>query len=510
MRWRPRSVRVRLTLWFGATLGLVILIFSAGIYFFVQEGLMRQLNRQLSRDLATVAKVLGEKPSDLSEIEEYGVEFVYLSQGGGLIYRSEDWRRAGLDKALDHHDRDKEPEPARQDAAVGGAAHTEPRPSARQQTGARGEVKAGNDEDERDEEDLNTGHPWSWTSHAGRSYRLLSGHPRSGGQYLQIVVAQDEKPIRRSLKALAGMLLIGFPCAILLAMIGGYFLAGRLLSPVGAMASKAREITAERLSERLPVANPDDEFGRMATVFNDTLARLGDSFERLRHFTADASHELRTPLTAIRSVGEVALQDDLDLARCRDVIGSMLEEADRLARLVDSLLILTRADSGSAHLNREPLDLTALINDVTDCLGVLAEEKGQSLAVEIVDPLTVEADRTTLRQALINLLDNAIKFTPSGGHIRVRAKRVHDHAAVEVCDDGPGIPREHHEKIFERFHRVGKDRSSETGGAGLGLAIARWAVEINGGRIELESDEGRGSTFRIALPEHKGGEVAPA
>jgi len=191
------------------------------------------------------------------------------------------------------------------------------------------------------------------------------------------------------------------------------------------------------------------------------------------------------------------------------VIGSMLEEADRLARLADSLLVLTRADSGRVQLAREPLDLAALVRDVADCLSVLAEEKEQTLTVEIEEALTVEADRATVRQALINLLDNAIKYTPVRGQIRVRVRRRDGEAVVEFTDTGPGIAPEHREKVFERFYRIEDARSRETGGAGLGLAIARWAVEINGGRIELESEEGRGSTFRIAFPEHKGGETTP-
>jgi len=535
----PRSVRVRMTLWFGVTLGLIILLFSLGIYLFVQASLLRQVNRQLARDLATVENVVREEPGDASEIEEYGIGLARVAEGDRIIYRTEGWRRAELDKSL-NHDGDakkqqgpREKGPGRAEGKQGETKEESPkrnehdekqgkdkqvattRQSSQEEKGYGDEKQErGKDEERRGEDEhegekgLKIGRPWSWTSPEGRSYRLMSAKAKAPGGTFQIVVAQDIKPLRRSLRTVALMLVIGFPCALCLAMIGGYFLAGRLLAPVAAMASKTQEITAERLSERLPIHNPHDEFGRLATVFNDTLARLEDSFERLRRFTADASHELRTPLTAIRSVGEVALQDVLDPARCRDVIGSMLEESDRLARLVDSLLTLTRADSGGVHLKREPLDLTSLVNDVTDCLGALAEEKGQSLTVEIVDALTVEADRTTLRQALINLLDNAIRYTPAGGHIRLVVKRIRDEAVVEVCDDGPGIPAEHREKIFERFYRVGKDRSSETGGAGLGLAIARWAVGINGGRIELESEEGRGSTFRVVLSERKGGDAA--
>ena len=174
---------------------------------------------------------------------------------------------------------------------------------------------------------------------------------------------------------------MGIPFAVGLAIAGGYFLAGRVLAPVGAMADKAREITAESLAERLPVDNAEDEFGRLATVFNDTLSRLQDAFERLRRFTADASHELRTPLTAMRSVGEVALRNTLDAGAYRDVIGSMLEEVDRLTRLVESLLTLTRANSGKVQLAPEALDLGALAGNVIDQLRVLADEKQQELTL---------------------------------------------------------------------------------------------------------------------------------
>ena len=460
----PRSVRVRMTLWFGATLALILLAFSVSIQMFVHARLMRQVNRQLARDLAVVTRVVRDDPDEISEVSELGIALAQVAEGDRTVYRTEDWRRADLDKALKRWGKDLK----------------------------------------RDGKRKRSDPVWSWRSD-GRSYRLTATTLATSGRDFRIAVAQDEKSVRQNLTTLALMFLIGFPLTLSLAAIGGYFLAGRLLRPVGAMASKAQEITAERLSERLPVASPNDEFGRLATVFNRTLERLENSFEQLRRFTADASHELRTPLTAIRSVGEVALQEPLDPAACRDVIGSMLEEADRLARLVDNLLVLTRADSGRVQPPRTPLDLAALVRDVADCLGVLAEEKKQTLTVEIAEPLIVEADRETLRLALINILDNAIKYTPAEGHIRIVVKRQQDEAVVEISDDGPGIPVEHREKIFERFHRIEKGRSSETGGAGLGLAIARWAVELNGGRIELDSEEGRGSTFRVVLPERKGG-----
>jgi heavy metal sensor kinase len=286
-----------------------------------------------------------------------------------------------------------------------------------------------------------------------------------------------------------------------LAIVGGYFLAARVLAPVGVMADKARQITADSLAQRLPVDNAEDEFGRLATVFNETLSRLQDAFERLRRFTADASHELRTPLTAMRSVGEVALRNRRDARAYRDVIGSMLEEVDRLTRLVESLLTLTRADSRKIQVTPESLDLKALAGNVIDQLRVLADEKQQELTLRAPSAIRAVGDAALLRQALMNLIHNAIKYTPNGGAISVELDAMNSkQAAIEVRDTGPGIPAAHRDRIFDRFYRVDASRSREEGGVGLGLAIARWAIEANGGHIELASQGEDGSVFRIVLP----------
>jgi heavy metal sensor kinase len=317
----------------------------------------------------------------------------------------------------------------------------------------------------------------------------------------RIVAARDEAPVHQTLRTLAVIMATAIPCAVGLAIIGGYLLAGRVLAPVGAMADTARRITAESLDARLPVSNSADEFGRLAVVFNETLARLDTAFEQLRRFTADASHELRTPLTAIRSVGEVALQRSLSPEAYREVIGSMLEEVDRLTRLVENLLLLTRAEAGRIPLTRATVDLREVVAGVADGLRVLTEEKNQELTVELGGPVAVECDATVLRQGITNLLHNAIKFTPNKGVIRVAARSTSNGGAViEVEDSGPGIPTAHQERVFERFYRVDQARSRDTGGMGLGLAIARWAVEANGGRIELESVSGQGTLFRVVLP----------
>jgi len=453
MRFRSPSVRARLTFWHAGVLTLIVCIFSAGILLFVKARLYAGLDAQLRQEIATIGKVYREEPDELRDLaSHWGITFFQVDEGGSIRQQTEAWEREGLSRAL--------------------------------QTG--------------------DSTPLSWTAPDGRYYRV---HSVSESSY-RVAAAVDEGSLRDTFWTLAVILAMGIPFAAGLAIAGGYFLAGRVLSPVGAMAQKAREITAESLAKRLPVDNAQDEFGQLATVFNDTLSRLQDAFERLRRFTADASHELRTPLTAMRSVGEVALQNKLDAVAYRDVIGSMLEEVDRLTRLVESLLILTRADSGRVKLAPEALDLGGLAGHVIDQLRVLADEKHQELTLRVPIRVHATGDAALIRHALMNLIHNAIKYTPNGGSINIEVNAKGGRAIIDVRDTGPGIPAAHRDHIFDRFYRVDASRSREEGGVGLGLAIARWAVEANGGRIELASDGTDGSLFRIILPAPAGTSAA--
>jgi len=441
------SVRARLTLWHAGVLTLVVCVFTAGILLFVRARIVDGLDRHVGRALTTIDWVYHHEPEEIRDLaSESGISLFQVTAGGKLLYQTEGWQRADLPRAL------------------------------------------------RDEGALP---PESWKAKDGHHYRVQAIAEPS----YSIAAAVDESSFRETFWVLASILAMGIPFAVGLAIAGGYFLAGRVLSPVGAMADKAREITADSLGERLPVGNPQDEFGRLATVFNNTLSRLNDAFDRLRRFTADASHELRTPLTAMRSVGELALQAPLNPGRYRDAIGSMLEEVDRLTRLVDSLLLLTRADSGAARPVREVVELAALADNVAEHLRVLAEEKQQSLSVHAGAHVEAVCDPAILRLGLINLVHNAIKYTPPGGMIEVRTRATASgQPSIEVQDTGPGIPVAHHQRIFERFYRVDPGRARDSGGTGLGLAIAFWAVAANSGRIELESEESKGSLFRIVLP----------
>jgi signal transduction histidine kinase len=263
------------------------------------------------------------------------------------------------------------------------------------------------------------------------------------------------------------------------------------------MARQARRISSESLSKRLPNPNPHDELGRLATVFNETLARLEGSFAALQRFTADASHELRSPLTALRAVGEVALRDGNDPVALRETIGSMLEEAQRLTDLVDALLTLARMDATKTGARREQVNIATLLEEVRDHYEVLANDKRQTIAVICETDITLPVDRTLLRLALVNLVHNAIRHGPADSQISITAVRNARKIDIAVKDNGPGIPHEYHDKIFERFFRIDKARSRAQGGTGLGLAIAKQAVERNGGRIILDDNSGRGSVFRI-------------
>lgn len=205
-------------------------------------------------------------------------------------------------------------------------------------------------------------------------------------------------------------------------------------------------------------------------------------------------------MTAIRSVGEVSLRRDGDQRYYRDTIGSMLEETNRLTKLVDSLLTMSRADAGRVQLHLAETGMLDLAKESASLLEVLAEEKEQTLRVEGDENVTVMADRTILRQALVNLIDNAVKYSPIKGEIRVRVMNSGQDALIEVQDNGPGILPEHRDRIFERFYRVDKARTRAEGGSGLGLSIAQWAVTVHKGSIAVQSSPGAGSTFRVRLP----------
>ena len=321
---------------------------------------------------------------------------------------------------------------------------------------------------------------------------------------LLIRLGYSTAPLRQGVEEFASLLLGAVPFALLVAGIAAYRMAFHTLRPVNDMASRAATITANDLSLRLPVENPADEFGHMASVFNELLRRLEESFSNLKRFTADASHELRTPLASFRSVGEVALQRSHSSEEYRDIIGSMLEEVNRLTQMVEELLTMARADSGHAQLNKTTFSALELVKEVVDLLGMLAEERAQEVSVQGDPSILLHLDRMLLQRALGNVIENAIKYSPTSTTIVVRVDESRENdqifTSIEVEDQGKPIPETLKEQIFERFVRVDQSRSRDAGGAGLGLAIAKWGVDANGGTILLQARKVRGNCFVIKFP----------
>jgi heavy metal sensor kinase len=334
----------------------------------------------------------------------------------------------------------------------------------------------------------------------GRRWRTLTRTATVGGAAVVLRVARLEDRLRTQLSEILTVLVLGLPVVVVFAGVGGYILARRALTPIDRLAAEARRITADRLHERLSVPNQRDEIGRLAAVINDTFARLEASFDQLRRFTADASHELRTPLAVIRGIGEVGLGETRTPAEYKEAIGSMLEEVDRLTTLVDTLLRLSHGDAGTVRLSREPVDLGQLTRDVVSSLTILAEERNQRIAFTETDHTVATVDRLVFREAITNLLDNAIKYSSEGSVIDIRLRTDRDLAVLEFADRGPGIPSAHRARIFDRFFRLDEARSRASGGTGLGLAIAKWAVEVHDGHLSVDENPSGGSVFRITLP----------
>lgn len=336
---------------------------------------------------------------------------------------------------------------------------------------------------------------------------LMLSHIRPiQGKPVLIRIGYSIEPIRRQSIQLFVLLMLIMPFSLLAAGFAGSKVASKALDPLSQMAQLTQRITAHRLNERIPVRNADDELGHMALVLNDLLERLEKSFQQLRDFTSDVSHELRTPLASIRSIGEVSAQADYEARKYRDIIGSMLEEVSRLTGMIDTLLTIAHAESGVLILNRSDFAVDELVQEAISIVRVLAEDKGQAILFSIEDQVEICADRSFMRMALVNLIDNAVKYSPEKAEIRVLVQATNIHPVdgpavkISVADQGPGIPAQMRERIFDRFYRLDESRNSEAGGAGLGLAITKWAVEAHGGIVSIDPNANGGSLFWIILP----------
>ncbi len=460
-RFSRLSIGMRLTLWYLAIFLLAELIFGAGMWFILRKNLYDIADATLEGQAADLERFL-EARKDLptaqlqAEIsEDYKIErsedyLQIYDADGSSIYRS---------RFLEEH-----PLPSLSVSDLR-------RP--RYQTRKLGKVP----------------------------FRILSEKMNVNGHFFVVQIGSTLDEEIETLEAFRKYLLMFAPVLLLAASAVGYWLSRKALAPVDALARTARTISGHNLSSRLEQLHTGDELQRLSDTLNEMLARIETAFLRVTEFTADASHELRTPIALIHIEAELALRRSRDEAEYREALRHILLESDRTAKLIEELLALARADSGREALDIRPVDLLAVVREGATKWSQVASMRDLEFEERSgAQPLAVLGDENALRRVVDILLDNAFKYTPSPGKVTLSAEEKDGSAVVSVADTGIGIAPEDRARIFERFYRVDKARSRSVGGAGLGLAIAQWIVQLHKGKLEVESEPGNGSVFRLELP----------
>jgi heavy metal sensor kinase len=460
MRYFPKSARVRLAVTYSLTVMLLILAYSAALYYLYRQDVISEFNKKLRNDVETVEMIVEQAFAGLNPVGT--ISNTQASSLDAANWLTEVWSTKG-DRIFS--------------------------------SGKISDFPLGQTSEDCAQS--------NWSAHdlvlqGSLNVRVLCVPSEAFPDQYVIRVARLTETSNLQLRRFLSLMAFGAPTIILLAGFAGYALARRTLSPVKKISDKAKIISVEKLNERLPVENPDDELGELAITFNETFERLENSFSQMRRFTADASHELRTPLSAIRTLGEVALRQNQ--ASHRETISGILEESERLQSLCESLLLLSKADAGAIPFKFQEVNLSNLVQDCVQLLEVLAEEKNQTIRSELTNDLMIPADPHFLRQAIINFIDNAIKYSPHGTEIVIHGSKSNGEIMLSFKDNGPGIAPEHQKRIFDRFYRIDTGRARTEGGAGLGLAICHWIISSHNGRIEVKSEIGFGTEFVLHFP----------
>ena len=455
------SIKFRFTIWYLLVLAILLAGLSVGVYFYLSRSLYGNLDNSLqlrSVQLHSVPEILESINQGQFEQELGEIVILCFYSGGQLVQVSPTGTNVTVPAALISQ-------------AIAGTSSF-----ATIQTSG------------------------------GEGLRLLAvpmiisiSGPPSGIQPAALIIAQSTKQIDQALDGLVRTLGIAGPLALAVAAGGGLFLARRALKPVDDISQTAQEIEEGDLSRRINV-NTRDELGRLAATLNEMIGRLESAFQRQKQFTSDASHELRAPLAVIEAESTLALQKERPATDYQQSLETISQESRQMSSLIDQLLTLARADAGKEQWNFTKVNLGSLVSNLSTDIEVLCQEKGLSLQSGKTPDLVVEGDEARLRELFMNLLNNAVRYTPSPGTISVSLRREGQMAVVAVKDTGIGIPAEDMPFIFERFYRVDKARSRTEGGTGLGLAISKHIAEAHGGKIQVESQVGVGSTFSVWLP----------
>ncbi len=459
-------LRVRLTLWYGTALALILVGFAVVLYAVMARGLKDQVDQSLEIAARAAVRSLEQHPlgpffsfeqlsAQFSELAVLDKFFQIFSPTGKITIQSPNIRT-----------RDIPLNPIALEAAFAGKTVFQ-----------------------------------SAKFPAEPPFRLVSVPIIYNENLLYIVqVGTSLGPMEETLHRLLVILLITGPLALMLALAGGWFLAGRALRPVESITQAAQRIASGDLTQRLTVKATTDEIGRLATTFNTMIARLELSFRQVRQFTTDASHELRTPLTVLKGETELALRRPRSAEDYRLVLESGLEEIDRMTRIVDELLFLSRADLGEVQMESVPFRLDTLVEDIHRQAALLGQDQDVQVTLSQADQAVVQGDEFRLRELFLNLVDNAVKYSRPGGKVEVALVAQTGTARVSVSDQGIGIDPADQERIFDRFYRTDPARAHSKKGTGLGLSICRWIAEAHHGRIEVQSKVGEGSRFTVVLP----------
>jgi len=463
---KRNSLRSRVTTFYVGMLAIALLVFSAAVYFGVKAFLTRSLERMLSNSAHSIVSdylvPLEQKgePWLVAEMSEsyppgYSDPFVRVSEGPRILYQSGDMRDPFVSTS-------KVPLPSNQKW-------------------------------------FNTFH--RETAASGQRLALYTVPFRApNGLVIFVETGATIEPIRHVLHSLLLILLLTTPTILVVAAIGGYLLMSRALRPVVVLTEQAEHIGRKELGERLPVIPTGDELERLSLALNRMIERLEEALAHNHRFSADASHELRTPLTIIRGELESLIQIPSLPSTVMEGVGSALEESNRMAKIVHSLMTISRLDCGGEQIELAPVDLVDVVTVTLDHMSLLAEEKHISLRFKPGPATYVTGDAMRLKQIVVNLVDNAIKYTPDGGDVSVFVTAEEKKAVLRVTDTGIGIPAASLPLVFDRFYRADQARSRESGGTGLGLSIVKAICGVHGGTASVESIEGNRTTFRIELP----------
>ena len=459
-------LRVRLTLWYGTALALVLIIFSVVLYAITARNLRDTVDESLEDTAMTAVRSLEargflplldeeELLSQFPELTRIDKFFQIFSPSGTITIRSPNIKQHEVPLSR-----------TALDAAFAGQSFFESAKYPKEPP-----------------------------------LRLISMPIMYRGNLLYIVqVGTSMESVGETLHRFLVLLVVAIPIALAVSLAGGWFLAGRALRPVDKITLAAQRIAAGDLSQRLSMPAAHDEIGRLAATFNNMIGRLDISFRQIRQFTSDASHELRTPLTIMKGETDLVLRRPRPLEDYQSVLESNLEEIDRMTRIVDELLFLSRADMGEVKVESLPVSMESLVEDIHRQAKLLAQDRNIEVLLGTVMPVVVQGDDLRLRELLLNLVENAMKYSHPGGKVEISLLNDGREARLSVTDHGIGIAPADHKKIFQRFFRTDIARGHTKKGTGLGLAICAWIAELHKGRVEVKSDLGQGSTFTVVLP----------